>query len=229
MNSSPHINLMSRAGDDHQSEGNGAISSTIADQVVENLLGEALNDAELQGMRRLLESFAKVLTCDLSDAITGFAEEIANLHADFLANDRKKQLIDQLRMADDHFQKETSRIKKQHEKFTSDLAVWKANGGNKQANELHDKYRASRSKLESMDKLLKANGYKDEISEESFKELDKKVSALQDEMAQLERELAPFEGLEEVDEHSIRRLIQQKEQEVKKVEANLVNGSLSFL
>ena len=220
--------FVSQSVEKDESESNDASAANIIDKVVENLLGDALNDPELQEMGQIFEQFGDVLSSGPPDALTGFASGIANLHAEYLASDRKKKLVDQLREVDEFFQQETSRIKRQHEKATSKLAAWRAKGGIKQTNEQHERYQASRIKLESMEKTLKANGFTDDISVESMNELEKKLRSLEEEMHQLHKQLEPFEGLE-ISEHAVRRSIQQKREEIEKVEASLVNGSVSFM
>lgn len=211
-----------------QQEEQQPVTHELKEAIVSRLLGESINDPELQEITQTLASWAKLLKAKPSDAMDGFRENISHHHAQFLSLSETKKLNDQMNDLRKYFEIETARVKSTHDSCNSEINSYGSleaykDEKDKLISQVTRDYNKMKSEYLEMDKMLKSIGYTDEVSDESVKKMEQKVNSLQEEYSKLNKEMSKFEGLEP-NESSIRRKIQLIKEEIEKVDDLLPRG-----
>ena len=197
--------------------------------VVNRLLGQHTNDPELKAICNVLASWGNLLGAEPHEMHDGFLRRITQAHAEFLASDQKKKLIEELNELKEYFESETKRIRNLHEESTSEISA--AGGGKafydqkqKLVALLTSKHEKVKSEMADLETALKSYGYTDELSDESIQKMEKEIKSLEEEYDRLTRELGKYRGAEP-NEFDVRRRIKELRLEIEQVEDVLRRGT----
>lgn len=164
------------------------------------VLGQALNDPELQHKAGILAQIADLLKCDPASARTGFLNELTDLNADLLSQTEKQKVIERQKAKLQELEEAKSLIRKQIAHANAHLSKAETQRLRKKVDELNAKYHTVCTTSKAVRKRLDEMGYTEEISDARFSRKKAQAEALEQEIRELDKEVGQFEGVHASDE-----------------------------
>ena len=159
------------------------------------VLGQALNDPDLHHKAGIMAQIADLLKCDPASARTGFLNELMDLNADLLSQTEKKKVIERQKAKLQELEEAKVLVRKQIDHANANLTKAEIQKLRKKVNELNSVYQTVSATSKAVRKRLDDMGFSEDISDARFNRKKVREEALQQEISELEKEVAQFEGV----------------------------------